>query len=67
MKFATLALIAAVAGRQTMHDKLMEEIAKQERQNPSGKGFKFEEDKKEKEEKLLMLQQFEKVNSAKFD
>ena len=41
-----------------MHDKLMEEIAKQERIHPSGNGFKFEEDKKEKREqkdKLLML------------
>ena len=64
MKFAILALVAVVAADyKSMHEKLMEEIAKQEKLHPSGNGF-FDKEKKEKEEeekekKLIMLRQFD--------
>jgi hypothetical protein len=70
MKFATtLALFAVVAGRKTLHEKLMEEIAKQERLNPSGNGFYYKKEIKEeeRENKLSMLRQFESANINNVD
>ena len=52
MKFALIAsLITVTSAGKTFHEKLLEEIAKQEAKHPSGNGFKAPKEEKE-EDKL---------------